>query len=76
MKVLTFEKSPSTDHQWFKCSMPSSPVSGAFDGVTGLFTDSSERSSRATSLTPSNPFNPFGHPLLPHANDSKLGIHG
>jgi hypothetical protein len=62
MKVLTFEKSASTDHQWLKWSMPSSPISGAFDGVTGLFTDSSGLSSRATSLTSSDPFNPLGHP--------------
>jgi hypothetical protein len=41
--------------------MPFFPISGAFDGVTGLFTDSSGRSSRATSLTSSDPFDPLGH---------------
>jgi hypothetical protein len=61
MKVLTFEKSASADHQWLKCSMPYFPISGAFDGVTGLFPDSSGRSARATSLTSSDPFNPLGH---------------
>jgi hypothetical protein len=61
MKVLTFEKSTSTDHQWFKCSMPSFPISRAFDAVTGLFPDSSERSSRAISLTSSDPANPLCH---------------
>jgi hypothetical protein len=61
MKVLTFEKSASNDHQWLKCPMPSAPIIGAFDGVTGLFTDSSGRYSRATSLTSSDPFNPRGH---------------
>ena len=61
MKVLTSEKSASTDHAWLKCLMPSFPINGAFDGVTGLFPDSSERSSRSTSLTSSDPFNPLGH---------------
>jgi hypothetical protein len=41
--------------------MPFFPLSGAFDGATGLLPDSSERSSRATSLTSSNLFNPLGH---------------
>jgi hypothetical protein len=41
--------------------MPSFPVSGAFDGVTGLFPDSSRRCPRTTSLTSSDPFNPVGH---------------
>jgi hypothetical protein len=63
MKVLTSEKSTSTDHQWLKCSMPSFPipVSAAFHRVTGHFPDSSGRSSRATSLTSSDLFNPLGH---------------
>jgi hypothetical protein len=58
---FTFEKSASTDHQWLKCSMPSSPISDAFEGVTCLFPDSSGRSYRATSLTSSDRFNPLGH---------------
>jgi hypothetical protein len=61
MKVLTFKKSTAVDHQWVKYSVPSFPISGAFDGVTGLFPDSSERSSRATSLTSSDPFSPLCH---------------
>jgi hypothetical protein len=61
MRVLAFEKSASTDHQWLKCSITFFPISGAFDGVTGLFPDSSGRSPRATSLTSSDPFNPLGH---------------
>jgi hypothetical protein len=57
MKGLTSEKSASTGHAWLKCSMPSFPIGGAFDGVTGLFPDSSGPSS----LTSSDPFNPLGH---------------
>jgi hypothetical protein len=41
--------------------MPSFPISGAFDGVTGLFSDYSGGSSRATSLTSSDLFNLLGH---------------
>jgi hypothetical protein len=58
---MTFEKSTSADHQWVKCSMPSFPISGVFDGLNGRFPDSSGRSSRATSLTLSDLFNPLGH---------------
>jgi hypothetical protein len=63
MKVLTFEKSTSDDHQWVKCLMASFPIpiSDAFHGVTGLFPDSSGRSSRATSPISSDRFNPLGH---------------
>jgi hypothetical protein len=61
MKVLTFIKSPSADHEWLKCSMPSFPISGVFDGLKGLFPDSSGRSSRATSPTSSDRFNPLRH---------------
>jgi hypothetical protein len=52
---------PSVDHECLKCSVPSAPINGAFDGVTGLFPDSSGRSSRATSLTSSDRFNPLRH---------------
>jgi hypothetical protein len=44
--------------------MPFFPISGAFDGVTRLFPDSSGRSLRATSLTSPtspDPFNPLGY---------------
>jgi hypothetical protein len=75
MKVLTSEKSASADYESLNCSMPSFPITGAFDGVRGLSSDSSRRSSRATrltSLTSSDPFNPLGHshcyliPLIQH----------
>jgi hypothetical protein len=49
----------STDHEWLKCSTHSSPISGAFDGVTGLFPDSSGPSAHTTSLTSSDPFISF-----------------
>jgi hypothetical protein len=61
MKVLKSEKSTSADHEWLNYSIPSVPINGAFDGVTGVFPDSSERSSRATSLTSSDSFNPLGY---------------
>jgi hypothetical protein len=41
--------------------MPSFPISGDFDSVTGLFLDSSGQSSPGTSLTSPNLFNPLGH---------------
>jgi hypothetical protein len=61
MKALISEKCASTHHESLKYSMPSFPINGAFDGVTGFFPDSSARSSRATLLTSAEPFNPLGH---------------
>jgi hypothetical protein len=73
MKVLTFIKSISADHDWLKCLMPSFPISGVFDGLKGLFPDSSGRSSRGTSLTSSGRVNPLGHSpccLIPTSQNS------